>query len=120
MQPMSDVALAEISCYFRVLAEPTRLKILQVLCTGEKNVTQIIVETGGDPANISQQLRTLGSVGILSRRPVGTSVIYAIQDPTVFKLCETVYKHLVIQMEHRMRIRNSLLEPQHITVSVQA
>jgi ArsR family transcriptional regulator len=113
MGAMSEAALEEVARYFRVLAEPTRLKILQVLCTGEKNVTQVIAETGGDPANISQQLRILWNGGILSRRSAGTSAIYAITDPTVFKLCEIVCDHLVVQMANRMNIRDQLREPQH-------
>ena len=117
---MSGAVLAEMARYFQVLAEPTRLKILRTLCTGEKNVSQVIAETGGDPANISQQLRTLWSAGILSRREQGTSAIYAIDDPTVFKLCEIVCDHLLRHMANQINIRDSLLESQPQNSPVQS
>lgn len=75
---------------FRVLGEPCRLRILQMLEAGEHSVNEIVMQMDGNQPNISKHLQTLFDVGLVSRRREGTSVLYAIADPMVFKLCELV------------------------------
>lgn len=89
-QKMSPQALDLIASRFRVLSEPTRLKLLIALETGEKNVSALVEETGATQANVSKHLQTLTDAGILGRRKEGLSVFYSIADPTIFELCEHV------------------------------
>ncbi|WP_218080666.1 ArsR/SmtB family transcription factor [Anthocerotibacter panamensis] len=109
MGALSDEVLVEIAAYFRVLAEPMRLKILQVLMEGEQSVGEVIAETGGNQANISKHLHILWQAGILQRRTVGTSVRYMVVDPVVFEICQVVYDYLVRQMAVKSNLRASLL-----------
>ena len=89
-QMMSPQALDLIASRFRVLSEPTRLKLLIALEAGEKNVSALVEETGATQANVSKHLQTLTDAGILARRKEGLSVFYSIADPTIFDLCEHV------------------------------
>ena len=75
---------------FRMLGEPQRLRILQVLEGGEKTVNQIVDALAGNQPNISKHLQALSEAGLVSRRREGNSIIYSISDPVVFKLCELV------------------------------
>lgn len=83
-------ALELVARRFAVLAEPMRLRLLQALFDGERNVTELVEATGGTQANISRHLQTLTAAHILSRRKAGLQVFYAIADPSIFKLCELV------------------------------
>ena len=75
---------------FAVLAEPMRLRLIQALFAGEKNVGELVEVTGGTQANVSRHLQTLTTAHILSRRKEGLQVFYKIADPTIPKLCELV------------------------------
>ena len=88
--PLSDDALELVARRFAVLAEPMRLRLIQALFAGEKNVNALVELTGGTQANISRHLQTLTQAHILSRRKDGLHVFYAIADPSIFKLCELV------------------------------
>jgi ArsR family transcriptional regulator len=88
--PLSEDALEMVARRFAVLAEPMRLRLIQNLFAGEKNVNALVVATGGTQANISRHLQTLTQARILSRRKEGLQVFYAIADPSIFRLCELV------------------------------
>ncbi len=85
---ISDEALELIATRFRVLGEPNRLKLIRALEGGELSVSALIEATGLTQANASRHLQTLTQAGILGRRRDGTSVIYHIADPGIFRLCE--------------------------------
>jgi DNA-binding transcriptional ArsR family regulator len=87
---LSDVAIELIAARFRVLSEPTRLKLLMALEEGEKNVTELVEATGATQTNVSRQLKVLTSAGLLSRRKEGLNAIYRIADPGIFDMCEHV------------------------------
>jgi len=90
IHPLSDEALELVAARFRVLGEASRLRLIQALQPGEKNVSDLLLATGLKQANASRHLQTLTNAGILLRRKEGLSVIYSIADPGIFKLCEHV------------------------------
>ena len=87
---LSAGALELVARRFAVLAEPMRLRLIQALLGGEKNVTELVEATGGSQANVSRHLQTLTGAHILSRRKEGLQVFYKIADPTIPRLCELV------------------------------
>ena len=87
---LTDEALALVARRFAVLAEPMRLRLIQALFAGERNVTDLVAATGGTQANVSRHLQTLIAANVLTRRKEGLQVFYAIADPSIFKLCELV------------------------------
>lgn len=89
-RPLNDEALQLVARRFSVLAEPMRLRLIQALFEGERNVTELVGATGGTQANVSRHLQTLTAAHILSRRKEGLQVFYHIADPTIPKLCELV------------------------------
>jgi ArsR family transcriptional regulator len=109
LRPLSDEALELVSRRFAVLAEPMRLRLLQALFAGEKNVNALVALTGGTQANISRHLQTLTDAHLLKRRKEGLQVFYAIADPTIFKLCELVCGSL--EKEHTARAEVFRTEP---------
>ncbi len=89
-RPLSDEALLLVSQRFAVLSEPMRLRLIQALFEGERNVTDLVQATGGTQANVSRHLQTLTAAHILTRRKEGLQVFYRICDPSIPKLCELV------------------------------
>ena len=88
--PLNDLALEIVARRFAVMGEPMRLRLIQALCAGEKNVGELVELTGGTQANTSRHLQTLLGAHIVSRRKEGLQVFYRISDPTIPKLCELV------------------------------
>lgn len=84
---LPPAALDLIAARFRALAEPMRLRLLNALMSGEKNVTELVGATGANQANVSKHLSQLASAGMVSRRREGANVIYFIADETLFELC---------------------------------
>ncbi len=87
---MSDKMMELIARRFRTLGEPFRLRLLQQLESGEKTVNALVEALGAQQPNVSKHLTLLYEAGLVSRRREGTSVLYGIGDPMVFKLCELV------------------------------
>lgn len=87
---LSDEALELVARRFAVLAEPMRLRLIQSLFAGERNVSELVEATGGTQANVSRHLQTLTAAHILARRKEGLQVYYHIADPTIPKLCDLV------------------------------
>lgn len=90
MSKLDDRALQHVAKYFKALAEPMRLKVLNALQDGEKNVSQLTEMSGGTQANISKHLSMLDQYGLVKRESRGTCVFYSIADPSVYALCELV------------------------------
>ena len=87
---------------FRMLGEPQRLRILQVLEGGEKTVSQIVTALEGNQPNISKHLQALNEAGLVGRRREGNSIFYSISDPVVFKLCELVCRSAAEEARGRL------------------
>jgi ArsR family transcriptional regulator len=88
--PLNDTSLELVARRFAVLAEPMRLRLIQALFGGERNVGELVVATGGTQANVSRHLQVLTGAHLLARRKDGLQVYYRISDPTLPKLCELV------------------------------
>lgn len=76
--------------YFSVLSEPSRLRIMYVVCNGEKSVSEVVELCGSSQANVSRHLSALYKAGILNRRKEGTIVFYSIADSATVKMCQMV------------------------------
>ncbi len=86
----SDKMLALIARRFKMLGEPYRLRLLQVLEGGEMTVGDMVLALDGKQPNVSKHLQMLYDAGLVSRRREGTSIFYGIGDPMVLRLCDLV------------------------------
>ncbi len=90
-----------VAARFKVLADPTRLRLLHALESGEKNVTQLVTATGGLQANISKHLALLANAGMVGRRKEGLNVFYSIADETIFRLCALMCSQLQKEFDQK-------------------
>jgi DNA-binding transcriptional ArsR family regulator len=61
---------------FRLLGDPTRLRILWVLCGGETDVTTVTRQVGAARPAVSQHLAKLRLAGLVVMRREGRRVLY--------------------------------------------
>lgn len=101
VEPTSSEVVQQVAGYFSVLSEPTRLRILTVLKSGEKCVQDLVEATATSQANVSKHLKVMLQAGILSRRAEGTSAYYSVQDDLIFELCNLVCDRLASRIEQQ-------------------
>ena len=74
--------------FFKALAHPIRIRILDCLRNGEKGVNELSEALQIEPANVSQQLAILRVRNIVVGRKSGSNVYYSVSDRTIFKLLD--------------------------------
>ena len=79
---------------FRVLSAPMRLKIINCLCDGEKNVSYLLTQVDTTQPNMSQHLNTLYQAGILGKRREGVQIFYRIIDQRIVSICNAVCQEI--------------------------
>jgi|GEM_PF-1922052 len=82
--------LEKAALLFKLLSDPTRLRILQALCKEERNVGDIVDATGASQANVSKHLALLTVHNVTSRRRNGLQIFYRVCEPLILELCQTV------------------------------
>lgn len=87
---MSDAMLARVAEQFRALAEPSRLRLMNLLFDGEHSVGELVQLSGLTLANVSKHLGILHQCGWVDRRRDGLHVYYALADDRAAVLCETM------------------------------
>lgn len=95
----SQAVVEQVANYFRVLGEPMRLKLLNVLRDGERCVQDLVDETQTSQANVSKHLKVMLQAGILVKRSQGTQAFYRVTDDLIFELCNLVCDRLATRIE---------------------
>jgi DNA-binding transcriptional ArsR family regulator len=108
MKGLEDEALDEVARYFGALAASARLKILNALREGERNVGELTEIAGCTQANVSKHLAVLAEHGLVAKSPRGTSVYYRIADPRIYRICDVVCGQVGERFEQRARIARAL------------
>jgi DNA-binding transcriptional ArsR family regulator len=101
-------ALEEISQFFRLLGEPTRLQLLCQLRQGPMDVASLIQATGFSQSHISRQLGQLQRAGLVTSERDGVRLLFRAKGELVDDLC------LLVQTRLRQRLEAQL---QHLAVS---
>ena len=85
--------------FFRALAHPVRINILEILVRGERTVQELQDALGLDQPVVSHQLAVLRNQGIVTSKKHGLSVRYGLRDPAIAELLEVARRifnnHLV-------------------------
>lgn len=89
--PLPPAVIERVADRFRLLGDPTRLRLMNALHSeGELSVGDLVERTSMSYGAVSKQLALLRSHGALRRRRDGTRIYYSIADPTFDELCDTV------------------------------
>lgn len=74
--------------FFKALAHPMRIQILDTLRDGEHSVNELRDILNVEAANVSQQLAILRAKNLVSYRKEGNCVYYSARDPMIFQLLD--------------------------------
>ncbi|MCQ6279143.1 helix-turn-helix transcriptional regulator [Bacillus sp. EB600] len=72
--------------FFKALAHPLRIRILELLSEGDKNVNELQSLIGSEGSAVSQQLTVLRAKNIVSGTKDGNKVVYTLKDPMIIEL----------------------------------
>jgi ArsR family transcriptional regulator len=79
---------------FRVLGDPTRVRILDALSTGELCVCDIATMVGISESAVSHQLRLLRGMRLVRPRRAGRQVYYTVDDHHIVELLRQGLTHV--------------------------
>ncbi len=91
---LSDEKISDLCARFKVISEPSRLKILLALEGGELCVDHITEAVGGNQSAVSHQLKILKDNKIIKSRRNGQNVLYSVSDWHVLTMIGVAKEHL--------------------------
>jgi len=91
---LSDPALDLVAGCFQALSDPTRLRVLQALKSGEKSVQELVELFTCTQPNISRHLFILTKAGMVKKEKRGVYMLYSVANPRIFDLCDHVCSHV--------------------------
>jgi ArsR family transcriptional regulator len=74
----------------KVLAQPTRLKILELLRNGERCICEIVPAINGEQSNISRHISLMQKSHLVTTRKDGVKVMVKVRDPKIFEILDIV------------------------------
>jgi DNA-binding transcriptional ArsR family regulator len=74
--------------FFRALAHPARIRVLEVLREGDRPVSELIPEVGIESSHLSQQLGIMRRANLVQSRKQGSTVVYTVGNPLIFELLD--------------------------------
>ena len=83
---------------FRGLAHEVRVRLIEELREGERSVGELQERLGVNGPNVSQHLARLRHLGIVAARRDGTSVLYSVVDPRIYRLLDdarAIFEHQI-------------------------
>ncbi|HIG01673.1 MAG TPA: ArsR family transcriptional regulator [Myxococcales bacterium] len=81
-------ALELVATRFRLLGDPSRLRLLNLLMQGQSSVQDLVSASGLSQANVSRHLGLLRQDGIVGRIREGNRALYRVIDPDIERLCD--------------------------------
>jgi DNA-binding transcriptional ArsR family regulator len=84
--PAGDDGVEMVARFFRALADPARLRLLEFLLPGEHTVTECVARVGLSQGRVSAHLACLAGCGYVQARRQGRNTFYRVADPRVADL----------------------------------
>jgi ArsR family transcriptional regulator len=90
----------------KALAQPTRLRILECLRSGEKCICEITPVINGEQSNISRHISLMQKSRLVTTRKDGVKVMVRVRDPKIFEILDNVsmfLKKQIVETEKLIR-----------------
>jgi ArsR family transcriptional regulator len=91
---LMDRTVDEIAETFRVLGDPTRIRILDALAAGDLCVCDVARLVGISESAVSHQLRLLRGMRLVRHRRAGRQVFYSLDDQHIVQLLRLAVTHV--------------------------
>ena len=96
--------------FFKALSHPLRIRILELLAEGDKNVNELQTLIGSEGSAVSQQLMVLRSKNIVIGNKDGNKVVYTLCDSMILELLEVAKKIFSNQLINTINILDTARE----------
>ncbi len=93
-QELENEFLLELADFFKIFGDGTRIRILQLLLAGEKNVGELAEALDMSQSAVSHQLRILRQNDLVKYRKEGKTVFYSLDDEHVRMVLEQGMTHI--------------------------
>jgi DNA-binding transcriptional ArsR family regulator len=93
VQDLNEETSYAVSLMFKALSDQTRIRILNLLCTGEHSVNDIAETLNLSQSNVSHQLRFLKNIRLVKNRRAGRTLYYTMDDEHVKNLLKQAIEH---------------------------
>lgn len=97
--------------FFKALAHPARIRILECLREGEKPAGEIMEALGLEQSNGSQHLAVLRNKNILVTRREGTNVLYSVRDPMLYQVLDLLRQYFFDHLSEMRGLLDALDAP---------
>ena len=91
---LTDAHVQSVADTFRVLGDPTRVRILDALAEGELCVQNLAARVGISESAVSHQLRLLRTMRLVRVRREGRLAFYAVDDHHILELLRQARTHV--------------------------
>lgn len=89
---------------FRVLANPTRIHVIELLRARELSVGEMLEHIAVEPANLSQHLAVLRQSHLVITRKDGNQVLYSLRDPVLIQVLDAMRLYFQKHFEDSIKI----------------
>lgn len=101
--------------FFKALAHPVRIRILEILVRGVRSVQELQEALAVEQPIVSQQLAVLRAKNIVEARRDGSLVRYAVRDPSIRELLDVARRifdnHLIGTQTMLQQLRRESRRP---------
>src|SRR3990172_9861406 len=92
------------------MANPTRLKVMNLLREGEKSVEELRERLKLPKANLSQHLSILRQRRIVSTRRDGLNIYYKVANPKIIRACDILREVLFEQLQEGQQLVRGIIK----------
>jgi ArsR family transcriptional regulator len=91
MEELMEERVLELKAeILKALAQPTRLKILELLRNGERCICEIVPAINGEQSNISRHISLMQRSHLVTTRKDGVKVMVKVKDPKIFEILDSI------------------------------
>lgn len=99
VQNVSVDTLFELSEFFKFFGDTTRIRIIQILLSGEMSVNDIAEKLSLEQSVVSHQLRILRTANLVKPRRDGRKMFYSLDDEHIGMIFTTGLSHILHKRE---------------------
>jgi len=99
---LPDELIEQVAGRLKVLADASRLRLLNGLRHGERSVQDLADEVGLSQPNASRHLAVLLRTGMVVKRQNGKQCFYRVVDPFIDRICDSICGSLAAHVERQM------------------
>jgi ArsR family transcriptional regulator, lead/cadmium/zinc/bismuth-responsive transcriptional repressor len=93
-ESIAEIHLLKLASIFKLLGDPTRLRIVTALQGGEMCVCDLAAYLNLTESAISHQLRRLRELNLIKNRRQGQILFYSLDDNHIVDLLKTGFEHV--------------------------